>query len=195
MVEKEVMEIIQIFSWVATGTGVCFAAYYYVMTLRNTENTRRKDIISQRLQTPLQFYEAYGEIMWDREITSYETMREKLLHKPKEMARVWYVLNHFNSLGILVQEGLATSQQVFKQYLPQSVIVIYEKFRGEIVNSRYRHAPKLEVWNPDAYMGFEFLYEEAKRLYPMVPQLGGFTREELIEHAREIDELLKAEVK
>jgi hypothetical protein len=176
----------------AGALGVCIAAVYYIMMLRNMENARRKDLVFQRLQMPIQFFQVYSELLADRDITSYQALREKYVGKPEEMAKVWYVLNHFNSLGILVQEGLATPKQIFKQYLPISVILIYEKFKGEMINARYRHSPKLEVHNPDAYTGFEFLYNEAKRLYPLTPN-GPWTRDELLKDAEEIDDLLKSE--
>jgi hypothetical protein len=174
------------------GIGVGVAAIYYVMMLRHTEKLRRRDLVFQRLQMPLQFYQVYGELLYARDITSFETQRTKWGGKPEEMGKLWYVLNHFNSLGILMEEGLATPQQIFKQYLPISIILVYERFRGEMINSRYRHEPKLEVHNPDAYKGYELLYKEAKRLYPRTPT-GPWTREDLLRDAREIDELLKAE--
>ncbi len=174
------------------GIGVGVAAFYYIMMLRSTEKIRRRDLVFQRLQMPIQFYQAYGELLYARDITSFEVLRTKMFGKPEEMAKLWYVLNHFNSLGVLVQEGLATPEQIFKQYLPIGMMIIYERFRGEIVNSRYRHEPKLEVHNPDAYMGFELLYREAKRLYPNTP-LGPWTREDILRHAKEIDELLRSE--
>ncbi len=85
------------------------------MMLRSTEEIRRRDLVFQRLQMPIQFHKAYGELLYARDITSFEALRTKMGGKPEEMAKLWYVLNHFNSLGVLVQEGLATSDQIFKQ--------------------------------------------------------------------------------
>ena len=175
------------------GIGVGVAAIYYILTLRNNERMRRRDLVLHRLQIPHEFYKAYYELLYARDITSYEVLREKWHNKPEEMSRLAYVLSHYNSLGVLVQEGLATPQQIFKQYLPIGVIILWERFRGEMVNARYRHKPRLEVHNPDAYAGFELLYREAKRLYPNTPNTSGYTREDFIRDAREIDELLKAE--
>jgi len=155
------------------------------------ENARKKDIVFQRLQTPIHFYEAYGELLYDLDINSFEDLRKKYRGKPREMAKVWYVLNHFNALGLLIKEGLATAEQIFQQYLPLSVILIYQKYEGEIINSRYRHGPTMEVHNPDAYKGFEMLYEEAWRLYPKTPT-GPWSMEDLLRDAREMDEFLRA---
>jgi hypothetical protein len=186
------LALLQSVSYIAGALGVCVAAVYYVMIVRNMENARKKDIVFQRLQMPLQFYQIYGELLYARDITSFETLRTKWGGKPEEMGKLWYVLNHFNSLGILIEEGLATPQQIFKQYLPISIILLYERFKGEMINSRYRHEPQLEVHNPDAYRGYELLYNEAKRLYPRTPT-GPWTREDLLRDAREMDEFLRAE--
>jgi len=45
MVEMELNQIIPLVSNVATALGVCIAATYYVMTLRNAEKEKRKQII------------------------------------------------------------------------------------------------------------------------------------------------------
>ena len=172
------------------GIGVGVAAIYYIMMLRNTEKMRRRDLVFQRLQMPLQFYQVYGELINAIDISSFETLRTKWGRKSEEMGKLWYVLNHFNSLGILIEEGLATPQQIFKQYLPMGIIILFERFKGEMINARYRHEPKLEIHNPDAYRGYELLYNEAKRLYPRTPT-GPWTREDLLRDAREMDEFFE----
>ncbi len=106
------------------------------------------------------------------------------------MPKLWYIMNHFNALGILLKEGLATPEQIFQQYLPISIVTVYEKYRPEIIAAHL--TPSMEVHNPDAYMGFELLYKEAKRLYPKIPT-GPWSKEILLEHARRIDELLRVE--
>ena len=53
MVEKELMDLIQIFSQIASATGVCFAAYYYITTLKNAEREKRKQTILQKLPTTM----------------------------------------------------------------------------------------------------------------------------------------------
>jgi hypothetical protein len=186
------LALLQSVSYIAGALGVCVAATYYVVMLRNAENARRKDLVFHRLQIPHEFYKAYYELLYARDITSYEALREKWFNKTEEMSRLAYVLNHYNSLGVLIQEGLATPQQIFKQYLPIGVIILWERFRGEMVNARYRHKPRLEVHNPDAYAGFELLYREAKRLYPNTPNTSDYTREDFQRDAREMDELLKS---
>ncbi len=172
------------------GIGVGVAAFYYVMMLRNNENLKKRDFVFQKLQAPIQFYEAYGPVMWTSDWKTYEEFRQKYYHKPDLMPKLWYIMNHFNALGLLLKEGLATPEQIFQQYLPISILLVYEKYKPEIIAAHF--TPSMEVHNPDAYAGFELLYSEAKRLYPKTP-LGPFPREVLLDHAKRIDELLKAE--
>jgi hypothetical protein len=77
-----------------------------MMMVRNMENARKKDIVFQRLQTLMQFYETYADVLYTIEFRSYEEFREKYARKPEWMSNVWYVLNHFNALGLLVKRAL-----------------------------------------------------------------------------------------
>jgi hypothetical protein len=184
------LSLLQSMSYIAGALGVCVAAIYYIMMLRNTEKIRRRDLIFQKLQVPLEFYEAYYPALRNRDWNSIEEFREKhILKESGLMPKVSYLLNHFNALGMLYQEGLATPEQIFQQYVPLSIITIFEKYKGLIVLDRL--TPSMEVHNPNAFKGFELLYNEAKRLYPKSPR-GPFTREVLLEHARKVDDLLKS---
>jgi hypothetical protein len=151
--------------------GIGVAAFYYVMMLRNM---------------------TYTETLYEIEFKTFEEFREKYARKVEWMSKVWFMINHYNSLGLLVKEDLTTSEQIFQQYLLIGIIMIYEKYRPEMINASYRHDPKLEIHNPNAYGGFEFLYNKANRLYPGTPR-GPWTKEDLVRHAREIDDLLRAE--
>ena len=191
MVEAELLSTLQSISYIAGATGVCIAAFYYMMILRSNEKIRRRDLVFQRLQaSQLQFFEAYWKIL-RMQFNSVEELREKYLGT-EYYPIMNYVMNHFNALGILMKEGLATPEQIFQQYSPMSIISIYEKFRGLITIDRL--TPSMEVHNPDAWKPFEMLYLEAKKIYPNTPK-SFFTKEELLAHARRVDELLKAEIK
>jgi hypothetical protein len=74
------------------------------------------------------------------------------------MAPVYYILNFFNSLGLLIKEGLATPEQVFQQYAPNSIVFVYERYKPEIMIAHV--TPSMEVHNPEAYGGFELLYRD-----------------------------------
>ena len=44
------LALLQSLSYVAGALGVCVAAVYYVMMVRNNEKLRRRDLVFQRLQ-------------------------------------------------------------------------------------------------------------------------------------------------
>ena len=181
---------LQAISYIMGSLGVFVAAVYYIYNMRNTAKIRRRDLVFQRLQTSLQFFEAYSACLDATGWNTYEEVRDKYYGKPDLMPKLWLVLNHFNALGLLIKEGLATPEQIFQQYLPISIIAIHEKYKAELVIARL--TPSMEVHNPKAYEGFELLYKEAIKLYPKSP-LGPIPKEVLLEHARRVDELLKAE--
>ena len=182
---------LQAISYIIGSLGVFVAAVYYVFNIRNIEKMRRRDMVFQRLQaSQLQFFEAYGFLLWLNGWKTYEEFRNLYYHKPEVMSKLWMVLNHFNALGLLIKDGLATPEQIFQQYLPISIIIMYRKYMGEIIISRL--TPSMEVHNPDAYKGFELLYKEAMKRYPKTP-VRPISKEELLEHARRVDELLKEE--
>ncbi|MBM3292177.1 hypothetical protein FJY84_05820 [Candidatus Bathyarchaeota archaeon] len=69
------LDIIQIFSQIATATGVCFAAYYYITTLRNAEKTKRKERITQRLPNfSLEYYNTFVYTMY--KMNDWNTLEE-----------------------------------------------------------------------------------------------------------------------
>jgi hypothetical protein len=39
-----------------------------------------------------------------------------------------YIMDHYNSLGILLKDGIIEAGELFKIYAPSSVVSIYEKF-------------------------------------------------------------------
>ena len=55
------LSLLQSVSYIAGAMGVCVAAFYYVMMVRNMENVRKKDLVFQRLQMPYEFYKVYAE--------------------------------------------------------------------------------------------------------------------------------------
>jgi len=74
MVELEFTQFIPLVSQLATATGVCFAAYYYVMTLQNTEKIRKRDMVFQKLSvSSYQFYDLLYEVS---RMVDWETLEE-----------------------------------------------------------------------------------------------------------------------
>jgi hypothetical protein len=192
---------IQAAYYMVAATGVLVAAGYYIQNLRTNEKIKRRDLVFQRLQaSQIQFYEAYLSV-YMLEWKNYEDFRSRYYGKVEQMSKVYFILSHFNALGILYKDGIADLDQIFQLYTPTSIITMYELLRPEILAQRiswdYPHIWG-EVSNPDNYMPFEQLYKEAKRRYPKIVQGSGgmdwaVRKVEMLEPARRIDEMLAKE--
>jgi hypothetical protein len=176
------------------GIGVGVAAIYYVMMLRNVENIRRKDLIVQRLQLPLQYHDAYWTAL---NMMDWNTLEELYLKYGRlssgenwdKFIKLNMLLSHYNGLGILMKDKLVDAEQIFQLYLPWSIMAIWEKFLPLMMRNRI--LPSGVVHNPDAFKGFELLYLEAKRLYPKAEIVDLSTREKFLESTRLIQEQLR----
>ena len=172
------------------GIGVGIAAIYYVITLYNTDRLRRRDLVFQRLQVQMQqHYDAFYTVMKMTDWKTTEEFERKYGYwvDHVQFSKFMYIINHFNALGILYKDKIATSDQIFQLYLPMVVIQLYEKFEPMIQSRRI--APSGAVLNPDAWKPFELLYLEAKRMYPGIPAMAD-SFEETIAGRRRLDEVL-----
>ncbi|MBM3292157.1 hypothetical protein FJY84_05715, partial [Candidatus Bathyarchaeota archaeon] len=172
MVEQELINTLQSISYIAGATGVCIAAIYYVITLRNSEKIKRRDLVFQRLQVPMQqHYDAFYTVMKMTDWKTTEEFERKYGYwmDQNKFTKFMYIINHFNALGILYKDGIATAEQIFQLYLPMVIIQLYEKFEPMIQSRRI--ASSGGVLNPDAWKPFEMLYLEAKRRYPDIPPM------------------------
>ena len=162
------LALLQSVSYIAGALGVCVAAVYYVIMMRNIENTRKKDLINQRLQQNMTYLDAYWTAL---NMTDWSTLEEFYAkytptENPEKFLKLQYVLSHYNALGNLLVEGLVEADQIFSLYLPWSIMFLWEKFLPVMMRNRILYTGV--VHNPGAYKGFEVLYEEAKRRYPKV---------------------------
>jgi hypothetical protein len=168
------------------GIGVGVAAIYYVMMLRNNEKLRRRDLVFQRLQPATREFTAALYSTFKMQWKTIEEFRRKYNYwsNPDAMTDIYYVLNHFNALGILYKDGIADAEQIFQLYNSYTLIGFYEKFKHIILVSRM--TPTGELHNPDMYKPYELLYLEAKRRFPKSSKIPG-SEEELIEHGKLFD--------
>jgi len=72
-----------------------------------------------------------------------------------------YIMNHYNCLGILVQDGVVDVNQVFQLYSAGFYIRFYGTFKPWI---------DIQGINDEYFAGVNFLYAEARRLYPEVEE-------------------------
>ena len=182
---------IQTAYYMIAATGVLIAAIYYIITLRNANKLRRRDMVLQRLQAPIQFYDAYWSVMmmtdWNTLVEFYQKYGP--VTNKDAIIKLNYITNHFNALGTLVEDGIVTPEEIFRLYLPYTIINVYEKFQPILMRNRIR--PDGVVHNPGAFKGYELLYNEAKRLYPLMTVPFRSSLEENLEDTRKIQEQLK----
>jgi hypothetical protein len=101
-----------------------------------------------------------------------------------------YIMNHYNSLGILVKEGIVDSDQVFMIYSPGIFSRIYRKFRPWLDTQGYR---RFDGKGTPYYSGIRHLHAEALRLYPDVGYLElPKSIDDLMQNVRRQEELRKS---
>jgi hypothetical protein len=165
MVEAELLSTLQSISAVATATGVCVAALYYIMTLRNSEKTRQNDIISNRLQLrSLEYYLTYNEVMMMTDWNTFEEFTKKYGRDNNwEAYAKWsYLMGNYDHVGKLLKDKIVEEDQLFDLYIPPTIIRCWEVFEPVVEGVR-------EVLGyPDTFKNFEFLYDVAKKKYPSI---------------------------
>ena len=152
--------LLQTLSYVAAAIGVCVAAAYYVMTLRNQSKTRQAQLFMQihaqwRDRAFIKgFYDMLNVWEWD----DNEDFWAKYGQRPNEDAFItilevcWY----FEGVGQLLRDGLIDVRLVDAMYSDR-VIRLWEKALPIVVGLREMYG------NPDYYGNWEYLYSELKK--------------------------------
>jgi len=172
-------EEIQAAYYMVAATGVLVAAAYYVQNLRLNERIRRRDMVFQRLNVNMiQWYNILYDVLRMVDWETLEDFRKKYdrWSNPEAMAKMMYIFNHYNSLGILVRNGIVDALEVYQLYAPSTIINLYNKFR-----------PFLDTFPHEYMSGFRFLADDARKRYPE-EGLFGLTRslEERVDHDKKL---------
>jgi hypothetical protein len=164
MVEAELLSTLQSISYIAGATGVCIAAFYYIQILRNAEREKRRQMIMQKLPTfSREYYEDYLTIRY----TDFDTPEEyysKYSRKPEVESKIWHLLNIYNVLGILYEEGLMSLEDIAKRYTPRWIIRAYERFEFMILGARSAFQGRDNY--PELFLPLEHLYHATRERYP-----------------------------
>jgi hypothetical protein len=153
---------LQPISWVAAAIGVCVAAFYYVINLRETTKNRRAALTSSLMQ-PFASREG-GRIFIDlmnMEWTDFEDFVKRYdSHvNPENFAERIAFWTGFDILGYQYRTGLIDNETVYSTLRGQ-IVNVWLKFQPII----YEYKKRLE-FPKDAYDNFEFMANELSRMY------------------------------
>ena len=149
---------------VLTGIGIIVSILYYTSVLRNAENTRRRDQLFLRFQSiDKEWLKAYANVI-STDFEDFEDFIQIYNAKtnPDGFAEWSLIAMRFDLIGIMLKEGTIDAEMVFKIYSPHSVMRAWEKMSPIFDVAR-------ESRNmPEHREGFEYLFNEAKRMHPEI---------------------------
>jgi hypothetical protein len=149
-------------SWVAAAVGVCVAAFYYALNLRETTRNRRATLTNSMMQ-PFASPEAmrnWLDVM-NTQWKNFDDFLEKYDSKanPENAARRLSLWTSLDILGYQFMSGLIDNETV------------YSTMRGVVVNSWLKFGPIIKEYKErlefpkDAFMNFEYMANELSRMY------------------------------
>jgi len=167
MIDQPVLWTLQGIAAVATALGVCIAAYYYVLNLRNTQKNIKLTEETRKIQLLLDYSETREETyrslnLWNELLNlnweSIEDYRKKLNYdnNPELYSFAMIKFQNFHRSGLMVQDGLMDIA-TFVKYNGESCVMMWRKHKEAIL--MYRKA----FHHPKYLAGFEYLAEEADK--------------------------------
>jgi len=167
MVELGLTDIIPLVSQLATATGVCFAAYYYIITLKNTQKNLKLSQETRQIQLLLDYSEKIENVYQNAKIT--RDIRNATWNDFQDFIQKYYGTNnpefwgemmtrfrkmHMN--GLMIRDGLVDIGK-FVDYNMDASVMLWRKYRDVILMFR-------KAYHLPTYMnGFEYLAEEVDK--------------------------------
>ena len=152
-------------SIVLTGIGLIVAIIYYSINIRNASKVRQRDILFQRLQGyNLEYTKTYIEVASYTDWKTTEEFKEKygMITNPDAFSKYLYITRVYNLAGLMLKENVADADLLFQLYPPGAIISMWEQFLPFILEGReIRNNPVLDE-------NFEYLYTEAKKMFPEI---------------------------
>ena len=162
MVSLEVIAIL------LSGISISASLVYYASILRNANkaqehaNETREVQIFMQLYRQINNYESYkswaelvnqGKLDYDEFLEKYDSTVN-----PDHYAKRALLWHNFNQIGELVRQGTVDSELVERLLIAPMIVTMWENWENIIRRTRERESA------PDIWSGFEFLYNEIKRL-------------------------------
>jgi hypothetical protein len=144
--------------------GILVGIIYYITIMRNANRTRQTELLFQRHKVDFDYLRSWADVILIQDWKDFEELEERYPWNThfEERTRVLYILNTYNNLGLILREKVTDPNLLFELYTPSNVITTWKKYE-EVLRS-FRTMSN----DPAQYCGFEFLYNEAKKLYPNV---------------------------
>jgi hypothetical protein len=154
--------LLQSLSYVAAAIGVCVAAVYYAMVLREqrrnmklTLETRRIGLIDSIITRTINVegYKRYFELL-RFEWSDYEDFERKYGSENNvDAAAKRFVMWHdYNSTGVMLRKGLVEAEDLYDMGM-QGVIFFWEKYRPIIEENRRRYNGKYYLRDLEYFAG------------------------------------------
>jgi len=167
MIDQELVWVLQAVSAVATATGVCFAAYYYIKTLKNTQKnmdltleTRRIGLLREVMRDISNFegWKNSIEVMgyqWE----NYGDFENKYgTGNNQDAASKRYAFwTQWNSVGSMLRKGLVNAEDLYDTGLIFSLWV-WPKYQTIIEEMRRRY------WGKAYLSDLEYLHGELMKV-------------------------------
>ena len=154
------LSLLQSVSYIAGALGVCVAAAYYVMNLREQRRNRRISQTNEMLRFFLSYeYQKIWFELLNMEWSNYDDFEKRYgsdynLDNVAKRHMFWY---NYDTLGNLLRDGYVDRNTIFNSSA-MSVIFTWAKFKPILEENRRRYSG-LESWK-----GFEYLANEMMRL-------------------------------
>ena len=140
--------------------SIMVGIYYYLMILRNTEKTRRKDILFQRINIiDENFYKQWTN-MFREDWSTFSEWTEYRKEHPESYNFLAYVMMTLNSVGVMLKQNIVDEQTLFEAFSPP--LVVWTWMKTSPIVFAWRETINL----PNYHSGFEYLNDRALALYP-----------------------------
>ncbi len=157
------LALLQSISYIAGALGVCVAAAYYMINLRETRKTQQLQLETRQVQLFIQLYNDFrkpenllliGKAM-QMNWRDYDDVMKKYDNVEHMEDRIPYASwsMYYQEIGVLLKEGYIDIKLV-AQFLPDAFRGYWEKFKPIILEHRVRNS------YPQYFAGMEYLYNE-----------------------------------
>ena len=170
------MVSIEILALVLTGLGLTASIVYYANVIQSQSKARQRELIFRREQGYSQGYiETLNKVLGMTDWTEPKEFEIKYGRwtNPEDNAKFVYIMRVFTFAGILLREKHVDPDLLFQLYPPSACITLWEQFHP-VIDFLRENSNDTTLYEP-----LEYLYNEAKRIFPNI-HVANF-RDEMLE--------------